>query len=135
VCYDAQEPAKRRSGNKPSGALITKIMTVYRDTMRSYLIGKVLRAIKTHWPAEDAGRTIWIQQDNARTHVPVDDQDFARAAAQTRFDICLINQPPNSPDMNVLDLGFFASLQSKTNTTTSRNLDELIANVEKEFQK
>jgi hypothetical protein len=36
--------------------------------------------------------------------------------------------------MNVLDLGFFASLQSKTDTTTSRNLDELIANVENEFQ-
>ena len=135
MCYDAQEPAKRRSCNRPRGTIITKIMTVYRDTMRSYLIGKVLRAIKTHWPAEDAGRTIWIQQDNARTHVPVDDQDFARAAAQTGFDIRLINQPPNSPDMNVLDLGFFASLQSKTDTTTSRNLDELIANVEKEFQK
>lgn len=36
--------------------------------------------------------------------------------------------------MNVLDLGFFASLQSKTDTTTSRNLDELIANVENEFR-
>jgi hypothetical protein len=29
--------------------------------MRSYLIGKVLQAIKTRWPREDAGRTIWIQ--------------------------------------------------------------------------
>ena len=36
--------------------------------------------------------------------------------------------------MNVLDLGFFASLQSKTDTITSRNLDELIAKVENEFQ-
>jgi hypothetical protein len=36
--------------------------------------------------------------------------------------------------MNILDLGFFASLQSLTDTTTSRNMDELIANVENEFQ-
>jgi hypothetical protein len=85
-------------------------MKVDRDTMRSYLIGKVLEAIKTRWPQEDLGKTIFIQHDNARTHVPVNDEDFARAAAQTGFNIHLINQPPNSPDMNILDLGFFASL-------------------------
>jgi hypothetical protein len=45
-----------------------------------------------------------------------------------------MNQPPNSPDMNCLDLGFFASLQSLTLNTISRNLDELIDNVTKEFQ-
>jgi hypothetical protein len=85
-------------------------MKVDRDTMRSYLIGKVLEAIKTRWPQEDLGKTIFIQHDNARTHVPVNDEDFARVAAQTGFNIHLINQPPNSPDMNILDLGFFASL-------------------------
>jgi hypothetical protein len=36
--------------------------------------------------------------------------------------------------MNCLDLGFFASLQSLTLNTVSRNLDELIYNVSKEFQ-
>jgi hypothetical protein len=45
-----------------------------------------------------------------------------------------MNQPPNSPDMNCLDLGFFASLQSLTFNRVSRNLDELIDNVIKEFQ-
>jgi hypothetical protein len=35
--------------------------------------------------------------------------------------------------LNVLDLGFFASLQSLTNERISRNLDELIENVQKEF--
>ena len=45
-----------------------------------------------------------------------------------------MNQPPNSPDMNCLDLGFFASLQSLTDRTTSRNMDELIQNVYIEYQ-
>jgi hypothetical protein len=45
-----------------------------------------------------------------------------------------MNQPPNSPDMNCLDLGFFASLQSLTFNRVSRNLDELIDNIIKEFQ-
>jgi hypothetical protein len=44
-----------------------------------------------------------------------------------------MNQPANSPDINVLDLGFFASLQMLTYTTTSTTLDELIANVEKAY--
>jgi hypothetical protein len=41
----------------------------------------------------------------------------------------------NSPDLNVLDLGIFASLQSLTNGTISTTLDDLIANVEREFAK
>jgi len=108
-------------------------MKVDRDTIRSYMISKVLPAIVACWPKEDAGKTIWIQQDNARTHVLVNDEQFARAVAQTGLDIRLMNQPANSPDMNVLDLGFFASLQSFTYTTTSTNIDELIANVEKAY--
>jgi hypothetical protein len=56
------------------------------------------------------------------------------AAAETGLKIRLMNQPPNSPDMNCLDLGFFASLQSLTFNRVSRNLDELIDNIIKEFQ-
>jgi hypothetical protein len=56
------------------------------------------------------------------------------AVAETGLNIRLMNQPPNSPDMNCLDLGFFASLQSLTFNMFSRNLDELIDNVIKEFQ-
>jgi len=80
--------------------------------MRSYLIGKVLKAIVRRWPRELRGQTIYIQQDNAPSHVPGDDEEFAMAVAQIGLDIQLVNQPANSPDLNVLDLGFFASLQS-----------------------
>jgi hypothetical protein len=63
----------------------------------------------------------------------VNDEQFAAAVAQTGMDIRIINQPPNSPDMNVLDLGFFNSLQSLAYGTISGSIDELIANVQKEF--
>jgi hypothetical protein len=62
----------------------------------------------------------------APSHIPVDDADFARAVAQTGLDIRLTNQHANSPDMNCFDIGFFASLQSLMDRTTSRNMDELI---------
>jgi hypothetical protein len=58
---------------------------------------------------------------------------FAATVAQTRLDIRLINQPANSPDLNVLDLGFFRSLQSRNYEQISRNLDDLIQNVKREF--
>lgn len=68
------ELAKRRSGNRPRGTLVTKTMKVGRDTMRSYMITKLLPAIKAKWPKEDANKTIWIQQDNAPSHVPPNDE-------------------------------------------------------------
>jgi hypothetical protein len=47
--------------------------------MSSYLIDKVLDAIVRRWPREHAGKTIYIQQDNAPSHVPVNDEEFAAA--------------------------------------------------------
>lgn len=112
---------------------MTKPIIVTRDIYREFLINKVIPAIAACWPVEDAANTIWIQQDNARTHVPLEDDAFAAAVAQTGLDIRIMNQPPNSPDMNVLDLGFFASLQSLTYRRIARNMDDLITNVEEEY--
>ncbi|KAL6882610.1 hypothetical protein ACP4OV_011300 [Aristida adscensionis] len=130
-----QEPAQRSSRNRPAGTLITKPINVTRDISRRYLITKVLPAIVAKWPREARRETIWIQQDNARTHIDPNDESFRLAVQQTCLDIRIFNQPPNSPDLNVLDLGFFASLQSKTFLTRSRNMDELIQNVQQEFSK
>ncbi|KAH0675802.1 hypothetical protein KY285_023603 [Solanum tuberosum] len=53
-----------------------------------------------------------ITSDNARTHINYDDEEFRRAATEDGFDIRLMWQPPNSPDLNILDLGFFGAIQS-----------------------
>jgi hypothetical protein len=53
------------------------------------------------------GKSIFIQQDNAPSHLKLDDPDFCEAAKIGGFDIRLICQPPNSSDFNILDLGFF----------------------------
>ena len=55
------------------------------------MIGKVLKAIVERWPREHTRNTIWIQQDNAPSHLLVNDEEFAAAVAQTEFDIRLIN--------------------------------------------
>jgi hypothetical protein len=42
-------------------------------------------------------------------------------------------QPPNSPDLNVLDLGFFAAIDSLQQNEASNSVDTLIQAVDKAF--
>ncbi|KAL7154802.1 hypothetical protein ABFS83_03G027500 [Erythranthe nasuta] len=129
------EPAKRTSINRVAGTLETKpITSVNKDVIRSYLIERVLSSIKEKWPREDVGRPIFIQQDNARTHINRNDEQFRRAASQYGFDIRLMSQPPNSPDLNILDLGFFSAIQSLQTKEPVKTVDELIAAVVKSFE-
>ena len=50
---------------------------------------------------------IYIKQNNAKSHIDLNDVKFLEAAIKDRFDIRLLSHPPNNLDLNVLDLGFF----------------------------
>jgi hypothetical protein len=128
-----QLPAQRKSDNRPKGTLETKSIKVTRDVMREFLIDKVLPAIRDAWPAEDAGQTIFVQQDNAKPHILPNDQEFKDAVAKIGMDIQLVQQPANCPDLNVNDLGFFNSIESLTDRISPRTLNDLIRDVQEEF--
>ncbi|KAF0682600.1 Aste57867_25287 [Aphanomyces stellatus] len=105
--------AQRSSANREAGTPETKVMNVTKYVYRSYLIDKVLPTIAAVWPNPDA--TIVLQHDNAKAHVCTDDAELRHEFDQYRqngWSFTLAPQPPKSPDMNVLDLGFFAGLQS-----------------------
>ena len=92
----------------------------------------VVPAIKLKWPITDG--IVYVQQDNAKPHSWAGDARIEEAAAAV--DGCLINikrQPPNSPDLNVLDLGFFAAIQALQHQQSPSNVDELIECVESAF--
>jgi phosphoribosyl-AMP cyclohydrolase len=133
--FVTQEPAKRNSINRPAGTLQTKpITSVNKQLIKTYLIEKVLPAIKEKWPIEERGSPIFIQQDNARTHIDVDDEDFRRVASQDGFDIRLMCQPANSPDLNILDLGYFRAIQSLQHKEAPSSVDDLVKAVERSFE-
>ncbi|XP_028193314.1 uncharacterized protein LOC114378929 [Glycine soja] len=133
--FVTQEPAKRTSVNRVAGTMETKAITsINRDLIRSVFIEKVLPATKEVWPRDELGSTIFIQQDNARTHINPDDPEFVQAATQDGFDIRLMCQPPNSPDFNVLDLGFFSAIQSLHYKEAPKTIDELVNAVVKSFE-
>lgn len=96
-----------------AGTLETKsIISVTRDVIRSCLINQVLPAIREKWPIQDSTEPIYIQQDNAKPHKIQLDAEFLDAARKDGFDIRLMFQPAQSPDLNVLDLGYFRAIQS-----------------------
>eukprot|EP00171_Calliarthron_tuberculosum_P001066 IDg1066t1 len=121
--------AKRNSRNRPKGTVEKKPVNVTKDVYRSFLIDEVFPAIREQWPSPKS-RTIWIQQDNARPHVAVDDPEIVEAGKQNGWDIRLKCQPPNSPDLNALDLGFFNSIQSLQDQTVANSVEELLTAVE-----
>ncbi|XP_059627408.1 uncharacterized protein LOC132270231 [Cornus florida] len=129
--FTYKKPAKRNSKNRMAETLETKlILSVTKDVIRSCLIEKVLPAIRKRWLCSSMTETIFIQQDNARPHIDPRDSEFLEAACKDGFDIRLCFQPPNNPDMNVLDLGYFRAIQSLQHQQAPTTIAELIDAVE-----
>ncbi|GJU29414.1 hypothetical protein Tco_1173003 [Tanacetum coccineum] len=123
------------SKNRVAGTLETKpILSVTKEVTRSWLIQKVLPAIRSTWPQGHTG-PIFIQQDNAKPHINVDDVEFIQEASRDGFDIRLCFQPPNSPDLNVLDLGFFRAIQSLQEQEVLETIDELVHAVQTSYER
>lgn len=126
------ERAKRNSRNRPAGTLVTKPLdSVTNAESRAMLIEKLLPAIKEKFPVRNG--KIKIQQDNARPHIRPDDEEFRNAVQRLGLDVELVQQPPNSPDLNVLDLGFFNAIQSLQYQSAPTNVDELVKEVDNAF--
>ncbi|XP_068083535.1 facilitated trehalose transporter Tret1-2 homolog [Anabrus simplex] len=97
------------------------------------LIEKVLPHIQLKWPSWTASKPINMKQDNAKPHIDPSEPEFKAAASNTGLTIQLYCQPPNSPDMTVLDLGFFHAVQSLQYQEATSTADELVTAVEKAF--
>ncbi|RHY41501.1 hypothetical protein DYB38_013685 [Aphanomyces astaci] len=126
--------AQRKSANRAAGTYETKALTVTKDVYRAFLVEKVLPAIVSKWPCPK--RIVHLQHDNARAHVtPYDAKLLAAFASYSKsgWTFAIKPQPPNSPDMNILDLGFFAAIQSLQHRTSARTVDDLITNVHAAF--
>ncbi|XP_027108922.1 uncharacterized protein [Coffea arabica] len=89
---------------------------------------------KNHMPRDGGSVTeILIQQDNGKPHIDPTDPKFIETASRDGFDIHLSFQPPNSPDMNILDLGYFRAIQCLQHQEAPVSIDELILAVKKSF--
>ncbi|VFQ97172.1 unnamed protein product, partial [Cuscuta campestris] len=125
--------AKRKSKNREAGSLETKpISSVTKQVFKDMLIHTVIPAIREKWP-NFLSKEIVIQQDNARPHILGNDLEFVMASTTNGFQITLTNQPPNSPDLNILDLGFFRAIQSLKEQSAPSNVTELMNAVQEAY--
>ncbi|XP_057548303.1 uncharacterized protein LOC130826748 [Amaranthus tricolor] len=129
-----EEPAKRSSKNRKRGELETKpIQSITKEHIRAMLITNVLPTIRAKWPA-GLSKQIYIQQDNAKPHIAHNDREFLEEAMKDGFNIQLVQQPPNFPDMNMLDLDFFRSIQALQYQKAAYNVTKLLRAVNNAFQ-
>ena len=73
-----------------------------------------------------------MQQDGTKSHILDDDKEFKEAADNIGLNLTVYTQLPTSPDINILDLGFFRAIQSFNNDCPT-NEEELIKSVEKAY--
>lgn len=129
------ENARKSSRNRPAGTAVTKVMTSVTNVQyRNFHIEKLLPVIKEKWPRTLTNPVIKIQQDAARPHTTPTDAEFCRVAEKLDLNIQIINQPPNSPNLNVLDLGYFNTIQSLQHKAAPKYIDELITAVKDSFE-
>lgn len=105
-----------------------------RDLYRDMLFNFVLPDVKKKMPIDN---NIILQQDGAKAHLPDDDPLFAAKVTELFGDptaVKLYTQPAQSPDLNVNDLGFFNSLQSRYYQTAPKDALELIEMVEETYK-
>ncbi|KAG7339952.1 hypothetical protein IV203_025002 [Nitzschia inconspicua] len=124
---------RRSCGHQP-GNLKWCNINMDRDLYREMLFNFVLPDIKKKMPLDN---NITLQQDGAKAHLPDDDPSFAAKVAELFGDpsaVKLYTQPAQSPDLNVNDLGFFSSLQSRYYQTSPKDALDLIEMVEETYK-
>ena len=104
--------AERSSKRKKRGEEYEFDCTIDAEWYKDWYIEKLLPEIKTKMPWLHSKRVV-VQQDGATPHTGKNNPEILYLAGMGRgWLVELKTQPSQSPDLNVNDLGFFASLKS-----------------------
>lgn len=123
--------AQRSSKNHKKGELFKVDSTMTSDSFYELMHDEIIPQIckKMYWC-----QTVYIQMDNARPHVGKNNveklNDFGDNLNPT---ITVMNQPAQSPDLNINDIGFFNSLNKRCQKSTCNDLDQLWTNLQANF--
>jgi hypothetical protein len=103
------------------------------------MLSYVVPAILDRFPASylDRRRGVIIQQDGAGGHIKPTDEEWNTTINEMGLTdiIKLENQPSNSPDLNINDLGFFRSIECLVYKHRPKTKLELIQQVQSEYDK
>jgi hypothetical protein len=124
--------------NRPAGTTEWENVNIDHEYYRDLLVNHVFTEIMNKWPVgqwSDPNFKIRIQQDGAGGHTKFDDAYLAQALEDLGLTnkVSIYTQPPNSPDLNICDLGLFNALQAEYYDKAPKNEVELIKMVEETY--
>ncbi|ETV77505.1 hypothetical protein H257_08914 [Aphanomyces astaci] len=100
--FVAKEPVQRSSKNCPRRTLVTQSQTVTSEVYLRMLTTKVISAIQIKMPLAMKRSTVFIQQDSAGPHAQSVKNSIEMRIDGDGLTIKMRNQPPNSPDFNLM---------------------------------
>lgn len=124
--------AKRSSINHKKGDVYKIDCTMTSEYFYELMHNEIMPAVsnRMYWC-----QNIFIQIDNARPHVGKNNvqklNDFGDTLNPT---VTVVNQPAQSPELNINDLGFFHSLNKRCQKHLPNNLDVLWDKLQVEFR-
>jgi len=129
--------ARRTSRNRPAGTIEPKLYNINGSCYRDLILEKLLPAISEKCPIDMKAKPIFVQHDNAPPHKSVFSTLPALVDKNRELGITVMvrEQPANSPDLNVLDLGVFRALQSCQFCNAPKDLIQLIVQTKETYKK
>lgn len=129
--FGGHQPAQRTSKNRPRGAPVWKNESVTAEVYRRTMINELLPAVATMWPRcewSNPNFKIYIQQDGAPSHIKPTDEEWVLTLEGLGLQnkIFLFDQPANSPDTNVNDLGVFRALDAAYHRESPRKQEDIV---------
>ena len=115
------------------------INDVTKEKVRGMILNKIIPAIvekfPRNYPASGRPTICYIQNDNTGPPINKNDKEFMEVVKGIQdIEIRIDPQPAMSPDLNVLDLSFFNSLQSLHYKKLCHMYEDLCMNVENAFK-
>jgi hypothetical protein len=131
--------AKRNSKHRCAGTIEWENVNICNDYYRDLMVNNVFTEIMNKWPVgewNDPTMKIKIQQDGAGGHCSHEDGYLNGALEDLGIadKVSIYTQPPNSPDLNILDLGMFNALQAAYYKKAPLNAVQLITMVEQTYE-
>ena len=100
------ETCSINSKNIPKGTIVVKeITSVDKTLIKNIFVRGLLTSIINKFPKDR--KEIIIQFDNSSPHIKDDDVDWRESVEEIGIKLKIKHHTYNSPDLNVLDLGYF----------------------------
>lgn len=129
--------AQRRSALRPAGVMVTEKVNMDQVVYKRMMLELVLPAIQQKCPEGMRSNRIYLQQDSAPAHLRFSHAGCPELRGVCRdlgLDLVPFFQPAQSPELNVLDLGFHRALQTRVLKDSSTTIDELVDRVQVVFR-